>query len=299
MHEVFAAVRLWQLMTRMGLKRHAKVNGERLFGSARWNEVIGATDWELDEREQLLQFAFAVLHSGKFFDDPSDDVRTISNMEMATIVYVDEQLPKMDNWPIWVADKKDPNCLVGVEQVFDVVLYYEDGRAIRFAGTIDGLVLDLHRGGRPTLDENKTASRLDDGWIMSFDMSHQVTGYLTAASTYFGFGIAHSRIQGLKVKPSGRGDDKYVKVVSRTADSVRTWAAWFRHTVELFEAYKDDWEHAPRYTHSCNRYFRPCSLVQFCGDTPDGRIEQWASMEKPPGSPTEQAIAGERSVREL
>lgn len=299
MHEVFAGVRLWQLMMKQGLKRHAKVNGERLFGRTRWASIIEQTDWELDDREQLLQFAFHVLHSGGFFDDPSDDIRTISNMEMATIVYVDEQLPKMDNWPIWVADKKDPNGLVGVEQVFDIVLYYEDGRAIRFAGTIDGLVLDLHRGARPTLDENKTASRLDDGWIMSFDMSHQVTGYLAACSAYFGFGVAHARIQGLKIKPSHRGDDKYVKVVSRTPDAVRAWASWFRHTVELFEAYKDDWEHAPRYTHSCNRYFRPCSLVQFCGDTPDGRIEQWASMEVPQGSPTEQAIRGERSVREL
>jgi len=299
MHEVFAAVRIWQLSDKQGLNKHATATAERIFGRKRWNDCVNEVDAGLDDRERLLQLTFAILHSGEFYDDPSDDIRTIGNMEMATIVYVDEQLPKMENWPIWVADKKNAGGPVGIEQVFDVVLVYDDGRTIRYIGTLDGLVLDEYRSKRPTLDENKTASRLDDGWIASFDMSHQVTGYLACASTYFGFPIWNSRIQGLKIKPAHRGDDKYVKLVSRNANNVRAWASWVRHTVELFEAYRSDWENAPRYTHSCNRYFRPCSLIPFCSDSPDGRVEQWAQMETPAGSPSERAVRGDRSVREI
>lgn len=299
MHEVFAAVRIWQLSDKQKLAKHAAATGERIFGYKRWHECLAQVDAGLDDRERLLQLAYAVLHSGEFYDDPGDDVRTLGNMEMATIVYVDEALSKMDNWPIWVADKKDPNGLVGIEQVFDVVLVYEDGRTIRFIGTLDGLVIDTHRGKRPTLDENKTASRLDEGWIASFDLTHQVTGYVACASTYFGIPIWNSRVQGLKIKPAHRGDDKYVKLVSRNTYNVLLWASWVRHTVELYEAYKSDWENAPRYTHSCNRYFRPCSLWSFCADTPEGRIEQWKQMDTPAGSPSERAIKGERSVREL
>ena len=32
----------------------------------------------------------------------------------------------MDNWPIYVEDEGNPQSLVGIEQVFDVVLTYED-----------------------------------------------------------------------------------------------------------------------------------------------------------------------------
>lgn len=299
MHQVFAAIRIWQLDKRQGLPKHALATATRIFGLSRWKSAIQEVDTTLDDREQLQQLAFAILHGSGFYDDPGDNVRTLGNMELATIIYVDEQLSKMDNWPIWVADKKDPNGPVGIEQVFDVCLVYEDGRVIRYIGTLDGLVIDAHRAQRPTLDENKTASRLDDGWIASFDMSYQVTGYLACASTFFGFPIWNSRIQGLKIKPTHRGDDKYVKLVSRNAENVRHWASWVRHTVELYEAYRDDWEHAPRYTHSCNRYFRPCSLVSFCADSANGRIEQWKQMEAPAGSPSERAIRGDRSVREI
>lgn len=290
MHQVFAAVRIWQLKEVQKLPKHALSVADRIFGRQRWLKCLEDVDHELDAREQLQQLTFAVLHSSEFFDDPSDNIRTLSNMEMACIVYVDEQLSKLDSWPIWVADKKKPNCAVGIEQVFDVVLTYSDGKIIRFIGTIDGLVIDEFRNNRPTLDENKTASRLDDGWINSFDMSHQVTGYLACGTATFGFPIWHSRINGLKIKPSNRGEDSYTKIVSRDADAVLHWARWVRYTVDLFETFERDFENAPRFTHSCNRYFRPCSLIPFCCDTPDGRAEQWEQMVAVEGSPSERAV---------
>lgn len=290
MHEVFAACRIWQLEHRQKLKKHASETATRIFTVTRWRDILKDVDTSLDTREQLLQLCFGVLHSSGFYDDPNDSVRTLGNMELATIVYVDEIIPKMDNWSIWVADKKNPKAAVGIEQVFDVVLTFSDGKLVRYIGTIDGLVIDHYRKDRPTLDENKTASRLDDGWITSFDLSHQVTGYITCSSVVFGFPIWHSRVTGLKIKPTNKGEDVYPKIVSRTPESVDHWARWVYFTVGLYEAYKDDYEHAPRFTHSCNRYFRPCSLTSFCGDNAEGRRGQWESMSFAEPSPSERAV---------
>lgn len=290
MHQVFAAFRIWQLAYVQKLPKHALVTATRIFGLSRWKAAVDTVDRTLDMREQLMQLGFSILHGSGFYDDPSDNIRTLGNMEMAIIVYVDETISKMENWPIWVADKKDPNAPVGIEQVFDVVLTYSDGKLIRFIGTVDGLVLDEYRERKPTLDENKTASRLDDGWINSFEMSHQVTGYIACASVVFSLEIWHSRVTGLKIKPTHKGEDIHVKRVSRTPEHILHWAAWVRHTVDLFEAYETDWENAPRYTHSCNRYFRPCSLLSFCCDTANGRAEQWSQMVPNLGSPSERAV---------
>lgn len=291
MHEVFAAVRIWQLEHVQGLKRHAAVTAERIFGKPRWKRMLAQVDAGNDERERLLQLCFACLHTSGYEDNPTDPVRTISNMELACIHYVDEQLHKMESWPIWVADVKNPRAAVGVEQVFDCCLEYADGRTIRFIGTVDGLVINIYRDNRPTLDENKTAARLDDAWKFSFDMTHQITGYNAAATSLFGVNVEHARVTGLKIKPTGRGEDIYVMEVRRSADAVIAWSRWVRHTVELAELYENDYENAPTYTHSCNRYFRPCSLIPFCTDTPEGRKIQWAEMVPPEGSPSERSIA--------
>src|ERR1044071_5126844 len=132
MHQVFAAVRIWQLKERQRLPRHATKAAERIFGLPRWKAALQEVDSSLDDRERLLQLTFAILHGSGYYDDPGDNVRTIGNMEMATILYVDECLSKMDNWPIWVADKRDPTKPIGIEQVFDVILTYDDGHVIRY-----------------------------------------------------------------------------------------------------------------------------------------------------------------------
>ncbi len=297
MHEVFAAVRIWQLEHIQKLPRHARATADRIFGKDRWQRMLAAIDPTQDERVRLQQLCFASLHTSGYEDDPNDKVRTISHMELASINYVDEQLHKMDSWPIWVADKKKPNAPVGIEQVFDCVLEYADGKLIRFIGTVDGLVVDIYREERLTLDENKTAARMDDAWKFSFDMTHQITGYLACASAIFGLPVRHARVTGLKVQPTGRGEDLHVMVVSRTNDSVLHWSRWVRHTVDLAELYAGDFENAPRYTHSCNRYFRPCSLIPFCTDSAEGRIIQWGEMVAPDGSPSERSIA--EHVRQL
>jgi hypothetical protein len=289
MHQMFGAVRIWQLEHMQGLPAHAKATAKRIFGLDRWKQIQRIHS-EIDTREGLLEIAFNTLNTAGWVDDPEDSNRTLSNMESATIVYVDERMPHMANWPIYVADEKKPDSLVGIEQVFDVVLVYADGYKVRYIGTVDGLVIkaatsDFH------IDENKTASRLDAGWRSSFDLSHQITGYVAASTTVFGFPVFRSRVTGLKIKPTQKGEDVYpLEPLPRTSDNVRQWAQWVRDRATVFERYEHDYEHAPRFTHSCNRYFRPCALLPFCSDSVGGRAEQWSQMVAANRSPSEHAI---------
>jgi hypothetical protein len=237
----------------------------------------------------MMVLAFEILHSGGWEDNPEDNIRTVANLELASIVYIDEILPRMDNFSIYVERADKPDCVVGIENVFDVVLTYDDHRQFRFIGTLDGLTYNKAKGYH-VLEDNKTASRLDAGWKASFQLSHQVTGYLACAASVYGFDIYNSRILGLKIKPAGKGEDVWPIYPSRTGEQFERWAFWFRHTAEMYEQYKDRYEYAPRYTHSCNRYFRPCSLLSFCGDTFEGRIEQWEQMVPAKLSPSELAV---------
>lgn len=275
-----------------GLPKHALTVAHRIFGKSRWSKCLKLCDshTKKEPRENLLQLALAVLNTSQWEDNTDDDTRTMTNMQMATIYYIDEQLSKMQNWPIYVQDTKRPDCLVGIEQVFDTVMLFGDGREIRYIGTVDGLVM---KAGLKEyfLDENKTANRIDDGWRLSFEMSHQVTGYSIISQAVFGFKVEKCRVTGNKIKPSNSGENVYpLETLRRTESAFAAWGRWLRHTVDLYEQYQDNYEEAPRYTHSCNRYFRPCSLIPFCTDDPAGRREQYASMIEPDKSPSERAV---------
>lgn len=283
-------MRLWQLEILQGLPKHARHNAKRLFPTGRFDEAMkDAKTHKGDHRASLLDLTYSILHSSGFYDDPTDNIRTMSNMEVATIHYIDQVLPYMENWPIYVADRGKSDCIVGVEQVFDVVLHYADGKKIRFIGTIDGCCVS-QRNERPYLDENKTAVRLDDGWRRSFEIAHQVTGYCAASTAVFGFPVLDARVHGLKLRITNKGDDYVTMQVARNSDFIYHWGSWVRWTVELDEQIDGDWERAPRFTHSCNRYFRACVLIPFCGDTPEGRREQWGEMVPIELSPSERAV---------
>jgi hypothetical protein len=123
-----------------------------------------------------MVLAYDIIHSSGFKDDPGDQIRTLNSMELAAIQYIDSTMKYMDNWEIYVKDKDDPQSYVGIENVFDVILTYDDEKQYRFIGTLDALTLDKGRNSRPTLEDNKTAARLDDGWKAAFILSHQVSG---------------------------------------------------------------------------------------------------------------------------
>lgn len=285
MHEVFAACRLWQLGIVQGHKDRAWAWADHLYGHGRWPQCFTPKD---DPREELLVLCFNILNSSEFYDDPNDKIRTISNMELATVRYVDEHITGMANWPVYIDDR-----IIGVEQVFDITLTYENDDQVRYIGTIDAILQSVRRENRVFLGENKTASRPDDTWRKSFEMSHQVSGYSAGCAVLLNDRqfVADARVFGIKVKQSGHDDDYAAFNVTRTWEFIVNWAAWVYHSAQMLETYIERYEDTPRYTHSCNRYFRPCSLIPFCGDTTDGRKEQfYKDMVVVQPTPSEQRI---------
>ena len=292
MHKVFAMCRIWQLMRLQKLPGHGVATARRIFGQELWDRII-VKGKGFHARDELLALCFAVLHESDWVDDPKDTIRTMSNMEVATIEYVDERLKAMDQFPIWVADKFDSNSKVGIEQVFDVVMQYEDGYKLRYIGTIDGLVVDIDRDNMPTLEDNKTASRIDSGFQNALFMKYQFTGYLACSTAVFGIQVFHGRVLAVKIKRSNSGENYASLPIDRDYDAISKWGQDVRWFVEnLYEPFGDKgYEDAPRFTHSCNRYFRPCSLIPFCSDSPEGR-ELAFEQEMVPAdhSPSERAI---------
>lgn len=304
-HECFAAIFLWQVGFIQKLRNHMDYHGIRIFGAdERFAKALYTKDKKADERDRLISLVFNILHSGNFYDDPFDNIRTITNLETGMIKYIDNVLPELSRWPIWIADKKKPEKAIGVECAFDIEIErrVEDNiNLMRYVGQIDRLhEIERKNENHIIIGENKTGARLDDAWRLSFDMSHQVTGYMLGAATIVNKPVVQSRVHGLKNRQTGHSEDfNPISPLHRTDDSFETFIDWAMHSAEFYERYHDNWEGAPRYTHSCNRYFRPCSMLPFCTDTPDGRAQQFKEMIAGPLSPSEQAVLDRIGMLEI
>lgn len=307
MHEMFAAVRLWQLwkhdLSEAGdieqtsfvssdivIPSLVQYHGVRLFGSERWESMLeqAPAASQEDERTQCLNFCLQALYSSGFYDDPSDGRRTMSNLEEAAIMYIDRW--DFKRHPIWIRDINDPESDVGIEIKFDVVITYEfeDFRAddedsprptasYLFSGTLDGLHL---RDGHLVIGENKTASRLDEAWRQSFEMSSQITGYALAGTVFTQQPISKGVVWGLQIPLPKSYDYGGLIVEPFTRESFKTerWFDWFLYTVQQYERYQDDPHSAPKFTHSCNRYFRPCHLIPFCASDDEDQKQALTEM---------------------
>ena len=293
MHECFAFVRLVTLMHRSNeaapgfqdkLWQH---HGTRLFGAERLTFISQTIEQCTDEIDVAKTGALAVLETSGFFDDPRDKRRTLSNLEECIYAYVNRW--RWDN-PVWIRNPDDPTSDVGIEIPFDLVVDIQPADIrFRLTGRIDGI--HYNSRGELCVHDNKTASRLGDAWSQSFALSHQITGYCVAASAFSGAQIHRSEILGLAI-PLPRTYDfgGYVReVVTRQDFHYVRWLDWLVHTIKLVRAYKNNPFDAPKYTHSCNRYFRPCSMIPFCDadDEEQHRIvadmveEEWSPLDKP------------------
>lgn len=291
-HDVFAAVRLWQLRRFQGQEALSDFHGQRLFGNTRYSAMLAAVDTREDDRVQSLAFALTALETTGFYDDPRDKRRTMTNLEEACIAYIDRW--DWNRMPVWIRDASDPQSDVGIELPFDIVLSFVldngDTREYRFVGKADGLHA---RGSEIYLHENKTASRLDDAWSQSFLLSSQITGYCLALGLWAGQPIVKAEIFGMSVPlPKNYDFGGLVREsVTRYSHHFERWFAWFLHTVELERAFVDNPVDAPKYTHSCNRYFRPCSMIPFCDADDEEQQRILAEMYHDEWSPLHDANA--------
>ena len=304
MHEMFAAVRLWQLwkhdLPRLApdtintdpekplVPQLVAYHGIRLFGQERWEDMLeqvpDAAGVE-DERTNCLNFCLQALYSSGFYDDPSDNRRTMSNLEEAAIMYIDRW--DFKRHPIWIRDINDPESDVGIEIKFDVVITYTfddelnvDGtyeKSYLFSGTLDGL---HHRDSQLVIGENKTASRLDEAWRQSFEMSSQITGYALAGTVFTQEPITKGVVWGVQIPLPKSYDYGGLVVEHVTRESFKTerWFDWFLYTVQQYEAYQNNPHDAPKFTHSCNRYFRPCHMIPFCASDDEEQKQALSEM---------------------
>ena len=265
-HEAFAAIRLVQLghPAAMNMREHMHEHGQRLF-SSRWDYVIQR--WNDDDIESTTRnVTLDAFASTEYVDDPNDNRRTYAKIEEALLVYA----TRWDHhrYPIYVADANDPTALVGIEIPFAIRVDL-DNRSIVYTGRIDGLHRD--RNGELICQENKTASRIDEAWRMSFETSHQVTGYTIAASVLTNEQTTRGMVFGLQLPQPVRNNMNGLAIesVRRPMYMRDVWETWLRTTLNTYYAYHNDPLTAPKYTHSCNRYFRPCSFIPLCAQDPD------------------------------
>lgn len=289
MHECFGVVRLIQLGYVQKHLDHMNYQGVKQFGKDRWEsinkEAMRGADVDLAIRNAALE----CLATANFVDDPFDKRRTYANMETSLMYYT--QRWDYNRYPVWVTNANDPTSFVGVETPFAVkITAYSDAekshivRQFLYTGRIDGL--HVNKGQDLLIEENKTASRLDDSWRMSFNMSHQVTGYTVAASLFAGRNVSQGLIIGLTIPlPRSLSDGLAIEYVRREDYMKERWMAWLEYTIGIHDTYVNSPLDAPKHTHSCNRYFRPCSFIPLCASSGDEQQDYYAMMQTEEWSP--------------
>jgi hypothetical protein len=303
-HDFFAAIRMWSLLRRTDLlNSHIALldqHGLKLFGGDRWASMQEQPQ-DAEPVNNAINFALDALHTSGYYDDPSDRKRTMANMEVACITYAHRYF--QSDLPVYVKDD-----FIGVEVPFVVEItrigkapstsghVYPSQAKYYYCGRIDG----VHTyGGSVTAGENKTASRPDGVWRSSFHTSSQVTGYNVALSSILGIDVSDSLIMGVQIPVPTR--DIYSGIafepVRRTLDDKLRWFEWFFHSISVYEKYTDP-TMAPRYTHSCNRYFSICQFLPFCTMTREEQREMLDGMRVDEWSPLDHIVEAKEPVGE-
>lgn len=293
-HDFFAALRMWTVIDRCNADSTLNIkqiddHGIRLFGNERWSSMFRVQQ-DSDPKDNAIRFALEALHSSGYYDDPNDRKRTLANMEVACLTYTERYF--QSDLPVLVRDD-----FIGVEVPFVIEIGIErlwpnekgDLKIVKkayYCGRIDG----VHTYGDQIIAaENKTSGRLSDSWRMSFHLSSQVTGYNLALSEILGRPITKSIIMGTQIPVPTR--DIYSGVsfeeVSRNNSDFIRWCEWFFHSASMYEMWINDPTHAPRYTHSCNRYFSTCQFLPYCTlDRAEQtevleqmRVEEWSPLD--------------------
>jgi hypothetical protein len=262
LHQSFAAHRVWQLWKTLPASittddegERARVifdTGRRIFGPERWYE-LAAKLYEDDPAPISLE----ALYTSGYIDDPRDRKRTLSNMELSLLHYLTryphDYLPFVDGE------------FVGIEVPVRLKLTFEDGTEFAYLGRAD-VILTEPRTGKLIVVDNKTSSNVANQWDTQWRTSHQLTGYCVGVSSMIRQRVMDYGVLGLQVPlPKGQEFGGYVFMEgTKTTRAVSEWAKWAHVAWRTWKTYEDTPFEAPMYTHSCYRYFRPCSFVPIC-----------------------------------
>lgn len=303
LHEVFAAVRLWQLFyyDLEGSEYRDEITnnvGMRLYGKHRWNDKLFESFFAVNTREQLIQFCMAVLGTSDFEDDPEDKKRSMSNIENAAINYVNKW--DFNRYPLWIRDKNDPNTDVGIEIKFELVITFKYSwqvslnggpgsheQSYRFTGALDGLHYDplmtnpdLSSGALFVVD-NKTTSRMGSDYSF-YDMNTQMQGYAVASTYFTGQTVDQAKVLissfPLPASAAKTHGGLHIQPVFIEEYKIERWFNWFYKLAQIEQANLDNPFDASVSPHSCFRYFSNCALLPFCTASREEQVEALDSM---------------------
>lgn len=308
-HEFFAALRFWHLTNSTDPNDDARLMqidkyGIKGFGMDRWTSML-AIPQDSDRVNNAQLFALDALHTSGYYDDPSDRKRTMANMELSCMAYAQQYL--QSNLPVAVRGD-----LIGIEIPFvlevkatkyantghfnlahkgEFIEDVESESIAYYCGRIDG----VHEyGDGLAVAENKTAASLNAAWSTSFSISHQVTGYTIAGSCIFNEQINNAIVMGVQI-PLPRDVFNGIKFepLSRTESDRLRWCEWFFEGVATYERYIDSPTQAPRYSHSCNRFFSACQFIPFCSMTREEQVDALDQMRVDEWSPLDHLVEDE------
>lgn len=298
-HDMFAAIRLLELLD-AGLEGHFFHHGRRIFGDERWpsihdNVIDGPGGARRDGTTDRLNLVLTALHTSGFYDDPRDKRRTLTTIEESGIAYFDRW--EWGRRPVWVRNPDDPTSDVGIECAVEMVLSFVpfEGETIefRYTGRADGIHHRNRTNSALVVHENKTGSRIDDSWIEGMRMTHQITGYAVWCTTFTGEPCNRAMAIGMAI-PLPKSYD-YGGIVfeplNRDEHHVHAWFDWCLYCYQLDRRYRDNPLDAPRFTHSCNRYFRSCSFLPLCNSPREEQEVIFKEMEVDKWDPLQETQA--------
>lgn len=293
-HEAFAAVRLGDLYFNGGefyeqgeawcrnkaIKRMIQLTSEARTES--WLDTLNKGE---DIERSIMLGALDVFETTGFYDDPDDKRRTIANIEETIIAYV-SRYPLGKIMCVVTQDTLGRE-FVGVEMPVDTYLRIEDktlpGRVYEyhFVGRVDGVMWHDRTKKRIDIEDDKTASRLNDAWHESWKIAHQPTGYCAGISAILDRDIRTGNIRGASIPLPKTYDYGGIATVpfARTDQQFQEWVDYVIHVMGILDQFGHRPLHAPRYTHSCNRYFRPCNYIMFCDSPYDERAAMYNEMD--------------------
>jgi len=306
-HDFFAAVRYWTLLQRVDFWKGADTvistledqstmynYGIKLFGKDRLLSML-AVPQDSDRINNCQLFALDALHTAGYYDDPSDRKRTLANMEVTCLAYLDRYMQSEPKVAV-VGD------LIGIEIPFVLevkkIAPWEDHpihdtyeQTYYYCGRIDGI---SEHDGNYRVEENKTASSLNQAWKTSFALSHQVTGYTIAGTCLLNQEVTDALVMGAQIPvPRDVFNGVAFEPQTRTESDRIRWCEWFFRTIGTYEEFIADVTLAPRFTHSCNRFFSSCEFIPFCSlERSEQRLEL-DNMRESRWSPLEHLVEGE------
>jgi hypothetical protein len=291
MHDVFACLNLFQVGYVQNLQDHMHHKGTELFTKQRWeylhSELVKKdANPTKDSTVALERFLLSVIASSDFYDDPGDRNRTVSNLEHCTYELLQYWQSNFADANIFIEDKDNPTAPIGIEISLDCVFEVDKRYTIRCIGLADA-VFDIN--GTPILGEYKTASSMNDAWRLAFDTRHQITLYSSMLRAYYNtYNELDTLLIGSAIPARTTSMPVQHFTIHRDEQNIKQMLNTFIFTNGIIETFCDEPLQTPMFTHSCNRYFRPCSFLDLCTAEVSDQEIILEQMETKELSPSEQ-----------